>query len=32
MNVVKVQENLDSLIEDFDQEIEEFRMKYRYGI
>lgn len=32
MNVVRVQENLDSLIEDFDQEIEEFRMKYRYGI
>ena len=32
MNVVKVQENLDSLNEDFDQEIEEFRMKYRYGI
>ena len=32
MNVVRVQENLDSLIEDFDQEIEEFRMKYRYWI
>ena len=32
MNVVRVQENLDSLIEDFDQEIEEFRMQERYGI
>lgn len=32
MNVVRVQENLDSLVEDFNQEIEEFRMKYRYGI
>lgn len=32
MNVVRVQENLDSLVEDFDKEIEEFRMKYRYGI
>ena len=32
MNVVRVQENLDSLIEDFDKEIDEFRMKYRYGI
>ena len=32
MNVVRVQENLDSLIEDFNQEIEEFRMNYRYGI
>lgn len=32
MNVVRVQENLDSLVEDFDQEIEEFRMQERYGI
>ena len=32
MNVVRVQENLDALIEDFDQEIEEFRMQERYGI
>ena len=32
MNVMRVQENLDSLIEDFDQEIEEFRMQERYGI
>ena len=32
MNVVRVQENLDSLVEDFDKEIEEFRMNYRYGI
>ncbi len=32
MNVVRVQENIDSLIEDFDKEIDEFRMKYRYAI
>ena len=32
MNVVRVQENLDSLVEDFNQEIEEFRMQERYGI
>ena len=32
MNVVRVQENIDTVIEDFDKEIEEFRMKYRYGI
>ena len=32
MNVVRVQENLDSLVEDFNQEIKEFRMQERYGI
>ena len=32
MNVIRVQENIDTVIEDFDKEIEEFRMKYRYGI
>ena len=32
MNVVRVQENLDSLVEDFNQEIKEFRMQQRYGI
>lgn len=32
MNVVRVQENLDSLVEDFDQEIEKFRMQERYGL
>ena len=32
MNVIRVQENIDAVIEDFDKEIEEFRMKYRYGI
>ena len=32
MNVIRVQENIDTVIEDFDNEIEEFRMKYRYGI
>ena len=32
MNVIRVQENIDTVIEDFDKEIDEFRMKYRYGI
>ena len=32
MNVIRVQENIDTVIEDFDQEIEEFRMQERYGI
>ncbi|QRG86918.1 hypothetical protein [Bulleidia sp. zg-1006] len=32
MNVVRVQENLDSLIEDFDTEMNEFLMKYICGI
>ena len=32
MNVIRVQENIDTVIEDFDKEIDEFRMNYRYGI
>ena len=32
MNVIRVQENIDTVIEDFDKEIDEFRMKYRYGL
>lgn len=32
MNVIRVQENIDTVTEDFDKEIDEFRMNYRYGI